>query len=143
MDTGTASHHTHILSKDCLAKVCLSHYEGCTHLTWDLIIIALGRSEISCASVEFVTLTPPSGQTCGQYMQGFISSAGGYLTNPEATDACEFCSMKTADKFLADGFNIFYDHHWRNFGIMMAFFLFNVSRFLANAALRLYKCTDI
>jgi len=60
-------------------------------------------------------------------MERFISSAGGYLTNPEATSSCQFCSVKSSDKFLADGINIFYNHHWRNFGIMVAYIAFNVS----------------
>jgi len=37
--------------------------------------------------------------------------------------------MSTADQFLASGFNIFYDHAWRNFGLMFAYIVFNVSLF--------------
>jgi len=65
--------------------------------------------------------------SCAQYLNPFISSAGGYLVNPDATTACSFCSMSTADQFLASGFNIFYDHAWRNFGLMFAYVMFNVS----------------
>lgn len=56
-----------------------------------------------------------------------MSSAGGYLENPESASACQFCSIRTTDQFLASGFNIIYGHRWRNFGIMMAFVVFNVS----------------
>lgn len=76
--------------------------------------------------MELVQLNPPSGMTCAQYLNPFISSAGGYLVNPDATTACSFCSMSTADQFLASGFNIFYDHAWRNFGLMFAYIVFNV-----------------
>ena len=86
----------------------------------------IGRQEIHCSPVEFVTLDPPAGQTCARYMERFISFEGGYLTNPEATSSCQFCSVKSSDKFLADIINVFYDHHWRNFGIMVAFIAFNV-----------------
>ena len=68
--------------------------------------------------------------SCAQYMNPFISSAGGYLTNPDATTACSFCSMSTADQFLASGFNIFYGHAWRNFGLMFAYIVFNVRYYL-------------
>jgi len=87
---------------------------------------ALGHQTIRCSDVELVQLNPPDGMSCAQYMNPFISSAGGYLTNPDATTACNFCSMSTADQFLASGFNIFYGHAWRNFGLMFAYIVFNV-----------------
>jgi len=95
---------------------------------YDLTIppAALGHQTIQCSDVELVQLNPPSGMTCAQYLNPFISSAGGYLVNPDVTTACSFCSMSTADQFLASGFNIFYDHAWRNFGLMFAYIVFNV-----------------
>ncbi len=49
---------------------------------------AIGQQEINCADIEFVTLNPPSGLTCAQYMDPYISFAGGYLTNPNAMSGC-------------------------------------------------------
>lgn len=63
-------------------------------------------------------------------MNNFITFAGGYLSNPDATSDCNFCSVSSSDKFLALNFNIFYSHRWRNIGIMFAFILFNVSPML-------------
>jgi len=60
-------------------------------------------------------------------MQNYITNAGGYLTNPDATSDCQFCSVRTTDQFLGPSFNIAYSHHWRNLGFLMAFILFNVS----------------
>lgn len=60
-------------------------------------------------------------------MQNYITNAGGYLTNPDATSGCQFCSVRTTDQFLGPSFNIVYSHHWRNLGFLMAFILFNVS----------------
>ena len=60
-------------------------------------------------------------------MESYISRAGGYLTNPNATSGCEFCSDRTTDQFLGPSFNIEYSHHWRDFAFMMAFVVFNVS----------------
>jgi hypothetical protein len=90
---------------------------------------AIGRQQINCSAVEFVTITPPSGQTCGQYMDRYISSSGGYLTNPNATSSCQFCGVRTTDELMGASFNIFYHHHWRNFGLMIAFIVFNVRSF--------------
>ena len=89
----------------------------------------MGHQEINCSSVEIVKLNPPSGQTCGDYLQKYISNNGGYLLDPSATSACEFCSTRTTDEFLGSNFNIFYDHHWRNLALLCAFTVFNASLF--------------
>ncbi|EDR13431.1 PDR ABC transporter [Laccaria bicolor S238N-H82] len=83
--------------------------------------IAIGGQQVSCSPVEFVSITLPSGMTCGEYMKPFISFAGGYLTSD-----CQF-SIRTTDQFLNSAFNIFYNHHWRNFGFMMTPLVFNFS----------------
>jgi ATP-binding cassette subfamily G (WHITE) protein 2 (SNQ2) len=93
-----------------------------------LFVPAIGHEQVQCSAVELVTITPPSGLTCGQYMDRFISTAGGYLTNPDAASSCQFCGIRTTDQLLGRVFDISYDHHWRNVGIMIAFFFFNVSR---------------
>jgi len=98
-----------------------------TYLIEALLGQAVGGQNVACAPVEFVKLNPPSGQTCGDYMQRYISRAGGYLTNPDATSTCEFCSVRTTDQFLGANFNIKYSHHWRDLGFVLAFVLFNVS----------------
>ena len=90
-------------------------------------MLAVGRELVNCAPKELVTLQPPSGQTCGAYMNNFISASGGYLTNPNSTSNCQYCSARTTDQFLEFSFNIFYSHHWRNVGIVLGVTLFNVS----------------
>ncbi|KAG6909484.1 hypothetical protein DXG01_017206 [Tephrocybe rancida] len=97
-----------------------------TYLIEGLLGQAIGRQELRCSAVEYVKINPPSGQTCGEYMNNFISFAGGYLTNSDATSECNFCSVQSSDQFLAQTFNIFYSHRWRNIGIMFAFILFNI-----------------
>jgi len=102
------------------------HLSPFTYLIEGLLGQAIGRQQVNCSPVEFVTIKPPSGQTCEQYMSKYISSAGGYLTNPSASSDCNFCSVRTTDQFLASGINIFYDHRWRDFGIFMAFIVLNI-----------------
>ncbi|KAF8877242.1 pleiotropic drug resistance ABC transporter [Gymnopilus junonius] len=102
------------------------HLSPFTYLIEGLLGQAIGKQIVNCSPVEFVSLTPPSGMTCGQYMGPYMSFAGGYLTNPNATSACQFCSVRTTDEFLGAAFNIYYSHHWRNFGILVAFIAFNV-----------------
>ncbi|KAH9934163.1 pleiotropic drug resistance ABC transporter [Fomitopsis serialis] len=92
-----------------------------TYLIEGMLGQAIGHSTITCASTELVTIEPPSGQTCGQYMGTFISSVGGYLTNGDATSKCQYCAYSTTDAFLGESFNIFYSNHWRDFGIFCAY----------------------
>jgi len=87
---------------------------------------AIGHQQVNCSSVEFSTINPPSGMTCEEYMNPYIASAGGYLTNPTASAACQFCSIRTTDEYMKYAFNIYYDHHWRNLGIFIVFIFFNV-----------------
>ena len=97
-----------------------------TYLIEGLIGQAVGRSQVQCSPVEVVQIIPPSGQTCGQFMNPYISNAGGYLLNADATDSCNFCYISETDTFLYSSFNIQYSHHWRNFGLLWAYVLFNV-----------------
>jgi len=106
-------------------KKLLQRYQ--TAQSYSLLLPALGRQSIVCSDLEFVTLNPPSGQSCGTYLDNYISSSGGYLTNPNATSSCQFCPSSSTDQYLASSFNIFYSHRWRDFGIFVGFIIFNVS----------------
>ena len=99
-----------------------------TYLVEGLLGQAIGQKEISCSDIELVQVNPPSGQTCASFLDPFISTAGGYITNPDATSACNYCSFRTTDQFLASSFNIEWSHRWRNVGLMFVFIVFNVSR---------------
>lgn len=81
---------------------------------------------VRCAQQELAIFNPPSGQTCGAYLQRYLNNgAGGALYNPQATSGCEYCPLKAADQFLA-GANIYSDQRWRNFGIGWAYIVFNI-----------------
>ena len=54
------------------------------------IFLAIGDQLINCSNQELVTLEPPSSQTCGESMAGYISSCGGYLTNPDTSTLVNF-----------------------------------------------------
>ena len=110
-----------------------------------IALLAIGHSEITCAPVEYVTVRPPSAQTCQQYLSEFINTTGGYVTNPSATDNCQFCSYRTTDQFLQSNSNIFWSHHWRNFGFMWIYVGFNVRRHfkLSPPYSQLIQCTGI
>ncbi|KAF8811732.1 hypothetical protein BYT27DRAFT_7276122 [Phlegmacium glaucopus] len=82
-----------------------------------------------CSDKELVTVQPLTGVTCGDFMASYISSRGGYPTNPDASTACRFFSSRTTDEWMGPTFNIFYQHHWRDFGLCCVYIIFNVSFF--------------
>lgn len=85
-------------------------------------------NEIVCSNVEASVFSPPSGQTCGQYLDAFLSGpigSAGRLQNPNDTVDCRYCPAQVADQSLAAS-GIMYSDRWRNFGIMWAFTIFNI-----------------
>ncbi|KZT04452.1 pleiotropic drug resistance ABC transporter [Laetiporus sulphureus 93-53] len=103
------------------------HVSPFTYLIEGLLGQVIGHSSIRCSSTELVIVEPPSGQTCSEYMGGFIANSGGYLTNGNATSGCQYCAYATTDAFLESSFNIYYSRHWRDFGIFCVYVAFNTA----------------
>ncbi|KAI0089451.1 pleiotropic drug resistance ABC transporter [Irpex rosettiformis] len=102
------------------------HVSPYTYLIEGLLSSAVGNQDINCASVEFVRLTPPAGQTCSSYLQPFVNAAGGYILNGNATDECAYCPFRTTNEFLSNNFNMKYSHRWRDVGIFVGFIWINI-----------------
>lgn len=96
-----------------------------TYLVDGMLSTGLANNAVVCSSIELVKFSPPSGQTCGKYMADYISRAGGYVTNTDATMNCEFCSASSTNVYL-EQLSSQYSTRWRNFGIMWAFIIFNI-----------------
>lgn len=96
-----------------------------TYLISGMLSTAVANTEVICASNELLHFVPAAGKTCAQYMTNYIEFAGGYLTNPHATDMCSFCTVKDTNVFLAS-VSSHYSQAWRNFGIMWAYIIFNI-----------------
>lgn len=105
-----------------------------TYLVSSLMSTTLGQAPAHCASNEFQIFSAPVNQTCGQYLQDYISIAGGYVENPEASGAeiCQFCQLESTDQFLRN-INVNFGNRWRNFGFLWVYVVFNVA-----AAISLY-----
>lgn len=95
-----------------------------TYLVEGMITTGLANQAVTCADNEFLTFQPSAG-TCGQYMQPWISQAGGYLLDPNATSDCQFCSISDTNSFLS-AFSVSYTNRWRDFGILWAYIIFNI-----------------
>ncbi|KAJ5178709.1 hypothetical protein N7492_001919 [Penicillium capsulatum] len=86
---------------------------------------ALHGRPVSCNAAELNIFDPPLGQTCYQYMAKYLDVASGAVYNPNATASCEYCSITSADEYLAAR-EIHWDDRWRNYGIFWCYFVFNI-----------------
>ncbi|KAE8394416.1 ABC-2 type transporter-domain-containing protein [Aspergillus alliaceus] len=105
-----------------------------TYLVSGVMSTSLSGSKVTCATNELLHIRPLKNMTCGEYMSEFISHAGGYLLDSNATGQCEYCTLASTDEYLA-GFNIDFKDRWRNFGLLWVYVAFNIF-----AALGVYYC---
>lgn len=78
---------------------------------------------VRCDETEIVRFPHPGGSNCAQYAGGFVQQAGGYVQSL-GNGECGFCQFASGNEFAAS-FNIYARYVWRDFGIMMAFIIFN------------------
>ena len=68
-----------------------------TYLIGGVLSAVLNNVPVVCDPSELVTYDPPSGQSCGAYSAEFLSTALGYLVNPNATTNCQYCALRDAN----------------------------------------------
>ncbi|TXT15780.1 hypothetical protein VHUM_00283 [Vanrija humicola] len=103
-----------------------------TYFVEGMLGTAVANTNVVCADIEFVHFEPQNGATCAEYMAPYISAAGGYLSNPEATADCSFCPISDTNTFLS-AFQIKYSNRWRDWGFIWVYIIFNIG-----AAIGLY-----
>ncbi|KAH9837328.1 ABC-2 type transporter-domain-containing protein [Rhodofomes roseus] len=109
-----------------------------TRLLSSMLSVELHGLQIECAAAEFTVFSPPAGQTCQAWAGEFVDYYGGYLNNPNATSACQYCEYSVGDQFFTP-LNILYSNRWRDVFILLAYSVFNIiatiiaSRFLRYA----------
>lgn len=87
---------------------------------------------IECSPKELVVLDPSPGQTCGQYLAGYLQYSPARLLNADAMVACQLCPASNTAQVLA-AIGIIFDDRWRDLGISVVYTVFNIL-----AALLLY-----
>ncbi|KAL3232856.1 Protein SNQ2 [Nakaseomyces bracarensis] len=101
-----------------------------TYFVQNLVGILLHNKPVKCTKKELSYFQPPSGQTCGQYMEKFLSSRSGYIVDPESTTECAYCIYSVGDDYLKH-ISASYSYLWRNFGIYWAYICFNIIAMVA------------
>ncbi|KAM3455693.1 hypothetical protein NHJ6243_008442 [Beauveria neobassiana] len=95
-----------------------------TYIVSGLLSAGISNTKVQCATNEYLRFDPFNG-TCGEYMKPYMSMAGGYVKDPSAVEACEFCPIQDTNVFLTS-VSSDYSQIWRNFGIIWAFIVFNI-----------------
>ncbi|KAM0747667.1 putative membrane protein of the ATP-binding cassette transporter superfamily [Meredithblackwellia eburnea MCA 4105] len=80
---------------------------------------------VKCTESELTRFNVPAGETCLSYASAFLSTAVGYLSNPNDTSNCGYCQYSTGADYMAQlGYS--FDHKWRDWGIFIVFAIANV-----------------
>ncbi|TRM65094.1 ABC-2 type transporter-domain-containing protein [Schizophyllum amplum] len=106
--------------------IWLNRVSPFTYLVGGMLPVGVANTEVHCSDIEFITVQPPSGQTCGDYLNTYITMAGSDLQNPDATSDCTICSVSSTNAFLAQ-LDLNYDDRWMNFGIMWVYIFVNIA----------------
>lgn len=98
-----------------------------TYLVSGMLSTGLANNNVVCSSTELLHFEPANSQTCADYMQDYIDTFGGYLTeaSQQSTTTCEFCSADDVNVVL-DVYSVRYGDRWRNLGIFWVYIIFNV-----------------
>jgi ATP-binding cassette subfamily G (WHITE) protein 2 (PDR) len=96
-----------------------------TYVVSTFLSATLGQAPAHCAPTEFQTFAAPSNQTCAQYMREYLATAGGYLSDAQATGECNYCRMDSTSQYL-ESVHADWSTRWRDFGLLWVYVAFNV-----------------
>ncbi|KAI1833391.1 hypothetical protein DTO006G1_6434 [Penicillium roqueforti] len=95
-----------------------------TYLVSGMLSVGISNTKVICATNEYLHFDPLNG-TCGEYMEAYKSTMGGYVEHELATSNCNFCPISDTNVYLTS-VSSNYSDVWRNFGIMWVFIVFNI-----------------
>lgn len=101
-----------------------------TYVVGAVLTAAIAHAPVRCSPLELRRFAPPAGMNCGAYLEQYVTTAGGYVENPAASDECAYCVLAGTDGFLAS-VGIRSGDLWRDFGIIWAYVGVNVLAALA------------
>jgi ATP-binding cassette subfamily G (WHITE) protein 2 (PDR) len=90
-------------------------------------VAGLANMQLHCSEIEFLHINPPLGQSCADYLTGYVGIAGGYLGNADAKFDCLYCPVTDANSLLSM-YGTDFQKRWRNPGFLAIYSLFNVGQ---------------
>ena len=111
-----------------------------TYYAPSIISALIGDSQVTCGSSELVSFTAPflsdfynnatysntTRITCGEYMESFIDTNGGYLTDSASNSTCSFCTTSSTNTFIRDNVHSTFELRWQNWGIFFCYIFINM-----------------
>ncbi|CCG24705.1 hypothetical protein CORT_0G00140 [Candida orthopsilosis Co 90-125] len=94
-----------------------------TYMVQGILTTALANSKVICSKAELLDLNPPEGYTCHEFLQPYVDSVGGYIS--DGKNGCQLCPMSSTNTFL-DSIDASYSERWRNFGLVIVFIAINI-----------------
>ncbi|KAG9240033.1 putative Brefeldin A resistance protein [Calycina marina] len=72
------------------------------YLIGSLLVFTTFDAKVVCSQKELAVFSPPSGQTCAQYLASYMEGMGARtnLLNPSATTDCEVCQYRVGSDYL-------------------------------------------
>jgi ABC-type multidrug transport system permease subunit/ABC-type multidrug transport system ATPase subunit len=96
-----------------------------------LVVNVMDSVQVVCGASDFVQIPVPANQTCGQYMDTFFKSGGsGYVEDENVYDTCNYCQYSVGNQFYEERIGWKFENRWRDFGILVAYYVFNVFAFM-------------
>lgn len=95
-----------------------------TYWIGGIIAATLDGISVHCTQDEAAYFNPPPGMNCTVYANDFVTSHGGYLTNPNATSNCGYCPYTSGNEYMR-GLNIEPKDKWGYFAIFLGFTISN------------------
>lgn len=96
-----------------------------TYFIGGIVTAGLANTSITCSTTEVLHIEPPTGQNCGGYLSDYIQSAGGYLSNANATSDCHYCPVAGANTIL-EYYGIDVGARWLNAAYMVVYVIVNI-----------------
>jgi ABC-type multidrug transport system permease subunit len=73
-----------------------------TYVMGSILWFVMWDQPVNCRANELATFNPPDGQTCGAYLNSYMTTVnpGANLLNPEAVSGCQVCTYTSGTDYL-------------------------------------------
>jgi ATP-binding cassette subfamily G (WHITE) protein 2 (SNQ2) len=80
----------------------LTYLDVFTYIMGSILWFVLWDKPVNCRPGELTDFDPPQGQTCGAYLDQFLTqyNPGANLLNPDSTSGCQVCAYTSGTDYL-------------------------------------------
>lgn len=96
-----------------------------TYLSSAMMSAGVANNPVACSAIEVLRVSPPSGQSCEQYLSAYRNYTGATLLPMDADGKCGICPISQTNTFL-DSVDVIYGDRWRYLGIAVVYVVINI-----------------